>query len=86
MKKIYENSKAYVSLDKKGNEFPIKGGLCQGDLRSPNFINYVQLEIFWKWNWEEKKKRMNGEYINNLRYADDVILIAKNGQQLQGMA
>ena len=57
----------------------------QGDPLSPNLLNYVLEEIFRKMDWEEKGRRvkMNGKLLNDLRFADDVVLIGKMREELQ---
>jgi len=35
--------------------------------------------------WEEKGKKINVKYLNNLRFADDVMLIGKNDEEIQEM-
>ncbi len=41
---------------------------------------------FWGLNWEEKGIKIQGEMLNNLRFADDVILISCSREELQQMA
>jgi len=50
------------------------------------FISCLQ-EIFDKLKWNEKNFgiRIGNEYFNNLRFADDIVLIAKDPQELQTM-
>ena len=50
------------------------------------FISCLQ-EIFDKLKWNEKNFgiRIGNEYLNNLRFADDIVLIAKDPQELQTM-
>ncbi len=57
----------------------------QGDLLSPNLFNCVIEEIFRNLNWENREIKINGEYFNHLRYADDVVLIAENTEKLKTM-
>ncbi len=54
----------------------------QGDPLSPNLFNCFIEEVFRNLNWENKGIRIDGKYLNNLMYADDVVLIAKNIEQL----
>ncbi|KAK8757884.1 hypothetical protein V5799_004487 [Amblyomma americanum] len=42
-------------------------------------------EVFRGLNWEELGIRINGEYLNNLRFADDIALLSHSGGELQIM-
>lgn len=33
--------------------------------------------IFWKMNWESMEENINGEYLNHLWFADDILLISE---------
>ena len=35
--------------------------------------------------WEKKGINVNGKYLNNLRFADDIVLISSNIEELRGM-
>ncbi len=74
----YQNSEAYVKLNKIGPKFKINRGVKQGDPLSPIFFNCTLEEVFRKLEWEDFGINVNGTNLNNLRFADDVILIGKN--------
>ena len=82
---MYGKSKAFVKLDKKGKEFPTQKGVKQGDPLSSNLFNAVLEKVFRKMNWEGYGIKINGEYPNNLRFADDIVLIGKDREQLVKM-
>ncbi|KAK8765934.1 hypothetical protein V5799_007282 [Amblyomma americanum] len=42
-------------------------------------------EVFRGLNWEQLGIRINGEYLNNLRFADDIALLSHSGGELQIM-
>ncbi len=86
IKTLYEQTTAYIKLDKKGREFKIGRGVRQGDPLSPNLFNSVLEEIFRKMNWQEMGIKINGEWINNIRFADDVVIIAKDTEELKKMS
>ena len=74
---MYRKAKAYVKIDrKKGPVFKITNGMKQGDPLSSNLFNCVLEEIFRKMDWEGKGIKIGGEYLNNLRFADNIILIS----------
>ena len=94
LNQIYKNSMARVRLDREGSEFKIERGVRQGDPLSPNLFNAVLEEIFGKLGWKSRGLKIKirgpnlGEYknLNHLRFADDVMLIAKNSMELGAMA
>ena len=93
LEKIYINSKAHVKIDNNPETFQtfeIKQGVRQNDPLSPNIFNSILESVFRKLKWENKsimiKSRSANLFINNLRFADDIVLIAKNENKLRVMA
>ncbi len=82
----YKNAKARITLKNRGREFKVEKGVRQGDPLSPNLFNCILEEIFHNLKWANKGLKINGEYLNNLRYADDIIIFAKNITELEEMA
>ena len=48
------------------------------------FITCLE-DVFRKLNWEEKEIKICGEYLNNLKFADDIVLFTNNLETLQEM-
>ena len=42
-------------------------------------------EVFKNLDWEDKGICIEGEYLNNLRFADDIVLFSDSGEDLQDM-
>lgn len=82
---LYWNQTAVVRVDNTNSEsVNIKRGVRQGCILSPLLFNVYSERIFR----EAISERMegiivNGEVINNLRYADDTVLLASNEEDLQ---
>ncbi len=82
IKQLHTNIKARIVTDKMENFFTVKRGVKQGDPLSPLLFNCALQEIFRTINCEGKGININGENLRNLRFADDVTLIAKNEDEL----
>lgn len=87
---MYEHNNRYVfrSKDKNCNRpnrerFRLTKGRKIGDSLSPILLNHLLEKVFRGLNWETKRININGEFKNNLRFADDIILIAEKMQELQ---
>lgn len=83
---LYSKAKAQIKMEKTGKEFETGRGVKQGDPLSSNIFNCVLEQAFRKVNWEKKGIRVNGRYLNNLRFADDIVLISDQLIELEEMA
>ena len=70
-----------------GKPFKIENGVKQGDPLSPPLSRILFCaaleEIFRKLKWEKMGMKINAKYLNNLRFADDVVLILKDLKKLK---
>ena len=85
LRSTYENSKAYIKLEKEGETFEIGRGVKQGDPLSPNLFNSIIEELVKSLQWENEGIKINGRFLNNLRFADDIILLSSNKESLEKM-
>ena len=85
LENIYEGSTATIRLHKLSDKIPLGKGIRQGDTISPKLFTSVLEEIFRKLDWEEKGIRMDGEYLSNLRFADDIILTSEDPEEIKVM-
>ena len=84
---IYSAATSTIQLHAEGSPFTLKRGVRQGDRMSPKlFISWLQT-IFDKLQWNDQQfgLQIGNGYINNLRFADDIVLMVKNPQELQTM-
>ena len=83
---IYNNSKAAVRFGKDiGDWISQEVGTKQGDPVSPTlFITYLE-RVLERLQDIEKRVSVHGHYINNLRFADDIDVLASNWEDLQEM-
>jgi len=83
--KLYLQQKANVRIDNEtSEEFNIKRGVRQGCILSPLLFNVYSEHLFKEaLDNIDDGLVINGEVINNLRYADDTVLIADTAEGLQ---
>lgn len=82
---LYWNQTAQIKLDGDlSNNVQIRKGVRQGCVLSPLLFNLYSEAVFRE-ALEEKEIgiKVNGMWINNIRYADDTVLITDNMQDLQ---
>ncbi|CAF4752853.1 unnamed protein product [Pieris macdunnoughi] len=82
IKNVYAASTAQVKLESTGNEFPITRGVRQGDPISPKLFSAVLEMIFRNLNWTRMGLNINGQNLNHLRFADDLILFSEDAGTL----
>ena len=74
-----------VHLHKESEKIRIKRGVRQGDTNSPKLFTATLESIFRRLNWENKGVKIDGEFLSNLRFADDIFLCTETPQELQQM-
>ena len=74
-----------VHLHKDSEKIRIKRGVRQGDTISPKLFTATLESIFRRLNWENKGVKIHGEFVSNLRFADDISLCTEIPQELQHM-
>ena len=80
---LYWSQKAYIQLeDELSGEIPIKRGVRQGCVLSPCLFN-LYTEMIFRHVVDLKGVTIGGININNLRYADDTVLMAESEENLQ---
>ena len=85
MKDIYTDSSVTVYLHKESEKISIKRGVRQGDTISPKLFTSTLESIFRRLNWENKGLKIDGEYLNHLRFADDIFLCTETPQEVEMM-
>ena len=85
LKDIYTDSSVTVHLHKESEKIRIKRGVRQGDTISPKLFTATLESIFRRLNWENKGVKIDGEFLSNIRFADDIFLCTETLQELQQM-
>ena len=83
--KDYTDSSVTVHLHKESEKIRIKRGVRQGDTISPKLFTATLESIFRRLNWENKGVKIDGEFLSNFRFADDIFLCTETPQELQQM-
>ena len=67
-----------VHLQKESEKIRIKKGVRQGDTIAPKLFTTTLESIFRRLNWENKAVNIDGEFLSNLRFADDIFFAQKH--------
>lgn len=82
---VYNNGYAEIRLDRVSPKSAIRRGVRQGDTISPTLFNEGLEEVFRRLQLDEVGLKVNGEKISHLRFADDIVLMSSNADELQEM-
>ena len=88
LRNLYAGQKATVRTGHGTTDwFQIGKGVCQGCILSPCLFNLYVEYIMRNAGLEEAQARINiaGRNINNLKYADDTILMAESEEELKSL-
>ncbi|GBP84805.1 Retrovirus-related Pol polyprotein from type-1 retrotransposable element R2 [Eumeta japonica] len=77
IRNIYSRSTAIIQLEKKSTPFRVEKGVRQGDPLSPKLFSAVLESVFRRLNWEHLGINIDGHLLSHLRFADDIVLLAK---------
>ena len=83
LKDIYTDSLVTVQMHKERDTIMIKRRVRQGDTISPKLFTATLVSIFRRFNWENKGGKIDGEFLSNLRFADDIFLCTEAPQGRQ---
>ena len=83
---MYFNQLASIRHNGKfPGQVPIKRGVRQRDISSPDYFSLYSEMVKQKIDGEEGVK-INGINVNNLRFADDIVLMALSEKALQNLS
>ena len=85
LKDIYTDSAVKIHQQKESEKIRIKRGVRQGDTISPKLFTATLESIFRRLNWENKGVKIGGEFLSNLRFADDIFQCTETPQELHQM-
>lgn len=87
IKNIYDKATFHVKIDDdlKTDKILLGKGVRQGDTISPKLFTLALENVFKQLAWEEKGLNVDGIRLNHLRFADDVVLISTDIEELNVM-
>lgn len=85
IQKIYSTALVDVKVGHHQVPIEVRRGVRQGDTISPQLFAAVVEDVFRRLDWEEKGININGSRLNHLRYADDIVLISHDPDEVSEM-
>ncbi|KAL6723479.1 hypothetical protein Aduo_018478 [Ancylostoma duodenale] len=81
----YNGCSTTIQLFQRPLIIPIAKGVRQGDTVSPKLFTAALQWAMRSLDWEEKGIRVDGRFLSNLRFADDIVLFSKSTNEAEAM-
>ena len=81
----YKNCSTNVQLFHRPLSIPIGKGVRQGDTLSPKLFTAALQWIMKSLEWDERGIRVDGRFLSNLRFADDIVLFSRSTAEAETM-
>ncbi|KAK6747521.1 hypothetical protein RB195_000616 [Necator americanus] len=81
----YERCTTRIQLFHRPLTIPIGKGVRQGDTISPKLFTAALQWIMKSLSWEERGIRVDGRFLSNLRFADDIVLFSSSTNEAETM-
>lgn len=75
---IYRNATAHIKLHEPTAKYQIHRGITHSDTISPKLFTTVLEYAFKTLDREDKGIKIDGEYLNHVRFADDIVITTDN--------
>lgn len=87
IKDIYQEATFHIKIDNdlQTDKIKLGKGVRQGDTISPKLFTLALENVFKRLNWEGKGLKIDGTFLNHLRFADDIVLISTDIGELNAM-
>ncbi|GJQ79106.1 hypothetical protein Trydic_g5361 [Trypoxylus dichotomus] len=72
-----------IKLHENTDRIPIGCEAKQDDTMSPKLVISVLESAFKQLNWDQKSVNIDDKYLNNLRFADDVVLVSDGFREME---
>ena len=85
--KSYKGATLHVKIDKNSTteKVPKQRGIRQGDSISPKLFTLALEDVFKNLAWQQKGVNIDGRFLNHLRFADDIMILSTDGEELGNM-
>ncbi|KAE9415074.1 hypothetical protein Angca_008569, partial [Angiostrongylus cantonensis] len=74
----YRNCTTEIQLFHRLFTIPIRKGVRQGDTISPKLFSAALQWIMKSLDWDEKGIRIDGKFLSNLHFADDIVIFSRS--------
>ncbi|KAK6741073.1 hypothetical protein RB195_009121 [Necator americanus] len=81
----YERCTTRIQLFHRRLTIPIRKGVRQGDTISPKLFTAALQWIMKSLSWEERGIRVDGRFLSNLRFANDIFLFSSSTNEAETM-
>ncbi|KAK6730207.1 hypothetical protein RB195_006958 [Necator americanus] len=81
----YERCTTRIQLFHRPLTIPIGKGVRQGDTISPKLFTAALQWIMKSLSWEERGIRVDGRFLSNLRFTDDIVLFSSSTNEAETM-
>lgn len=85
IKDCLSNNSTTIRLFEKNLEIPIHRGVRQGDTISPKLFTTALQNAMRTLDWDNRGIKIDGSYLSNLRFADDIVLCANTTVEAEAM-
>ena len=87
IKDIYEHATLHVKVEEDliTGRIPIKREVRQGDTISPKLFTLAMQNAFKNLTWKQNGINIDGQFLSHLRFADDIVLISNDADELGTM-
>ncbi|KAE9420535.1 hypothetical protein Angca_003034, partial [Angiostrongylus cantonensis] len=81
----YRNCTTKIQLFHRPLTIPIEKGVRQGDTISPKLFSTALQWIMKSLDWDEKGILIDGKFLSNRRFADDIVIFSKSTSEAEMM-
>ncbi|XGW22067.1 hypothetical protein V3C99_004770 [Haemonchus contortus] len=85
LEQCISNTSTSIQLFERKLKIPVGKGVRQGDTISPKLFTAALQYAMLNLDWEERGYSVNGKNVNNLRFADDIVLISSSTAEMEKM-
>uniref|UniRef100_A0A7I4YM96 Reverse transcriptase domain-containing protein n=1 Tax=Haemonchus contortus TaxID=6289 RepID=A0A7I4YM96_HAECO len=85
LEQCLSNTSTFIQLFERKLKISVGKGMRQGDTISPKLFTAALQYAMLNLDWEERGYPVNGKKVNNLRFADDIVLISSSTAEMEKM-